>query len=52
MVPDGETAGVPFERVASMQGVEQLDRLDDSHALVMARASEDGPLNLEAVALP
>lgn len=52
VVPDGETAGVPFERVASMQGVEQLDRLDDSHALVMARASEDGPLNLEAVALP
>ena len=52
VVPDGGTAGVPFERVASMQGVEQLDRLDDEHALVMARASEDGPLNLETVMLP
>lgn len=52
VVPDGGTAGVPFERVSSMQGVEQLDRLDESRALVMARAEEDGPLNLQAVALP
>lgn len=51
-VPDGDTAGVPFERVESMEGVEQLDRLDDGHALILARVSEDGPLDLEAVALP
>ena len=52
LVPDGSTAGVPFEKISSMSGVEQLDRLDDDHAIILARASEDGPLDLQAVALP
>ena len=52
VVPDGETAGVPFETIAALEGVEQLDLLDDGHALVIARESEQGPLNLGAVALP
>lgn len=52
VVPDGETAGVPFETIAALAGVEQLDLLDDAHALVLARQSEQGPLNLDAVALP
>ena len=34
-----------------MTGVEQLDLLDDGHALVLAR-SDQSVLNLEAVALP
>ena len=50
-VPDGDTAGEPFEPVSQMTGVEQLDLLDDAHALVLAR-SEQGTLNLEAVPLP
>jgi hypothetical protein len=50
-VPDGETAGVIHEKVPSMTGVEQLDRLDDERALLLAR-SPQGALNLEAVALP
>ena len=29
IVPDGGTAGVPFEKVPAMAGVEQLDLLDD-----------------------
>ena len=50
-VPDGKTAGVPHERIPEMGGVEQLDLLDEDHAIVLAR-SEQGVLNLEAVALP
>ena len=37
--------------IASMQGVVQLDKLDDAHALVLIQA-KDGTLNLETVELP
>ena len=52
IVPDGSTAGVPFEKVPAMAGVEQLDLLDDGHAIVLARATDESPLNLQTVALP
>ena len=45
------TAGVPFETIASMKGVQQLDRLDPSHALLLMQATS-GALNLQVVALP
>jgi hypothetical protein len=48
---ESDTGGVPFEPVASLKGVEQLDLLDPQRALVLMR-SEGGTLNLEAVALP
>ena len=50
-VSDPETAGVPFETVSSMQGVQQLDLLDQTHALLLVQSAA-GALNLEAVALP
>jgi hypothetical protein len=46
-----ETGGVPFETVATMKGIEQLDLLDDTRTIVLARA-EGGALNLDVVALP
>jgi hypothetical protein len=46
----GGTAGVPFETIASMQGIEQLDLLDANQTLVMARA--EGVLNLATAPLP
>jgi hypothetical protein len=46
----GGTAGVPFETITSMQGIEQLDLLDANQTLVLARA--DGALNLATVSLP
>lgn len=49
-VPEG-TAGVPFETIASMTGIEQLDVLDADRSLVIARA-QDGTRSLSAVALP
>ena len=45
-----ETGGVGFEPVTTLKGVEQLDRLDDQRAIVLARA--EGVLSLQAVALP
>jgi hypothetical protein len=47
-VPD--KGGVGYETVATMTGIEQLDRLDDMRSLVLARAN--GALNLNAVLLP
>jgi len=44
------TAGVPFETIASMQGVKQLDLFDSTHAMLLVESA--GGLNLEAAALP
>ena len=44
-------AGIPYETIATMTGVEQLDLLDETRTLILARSTA-GALNLEAVALP
>ncbi len=49
--PIPDTAGVPFETIASLQGVRQLDQLDASRAMLLVDAAGGG-LNLEAAALP
>jgi hypothetical protein len=46
-----ETAGVAYETIASMKGVEQLDQLDAQNSIVIARNSS-GALNLQVVPLP
>ena len=48
---DAETSGVGFEPVTSMKGIEQLDLLNDTHTIVLARG-DGGALNLETVPLP
>ena len=45
-----ETAGIAYETIASMKGVEQMDMLDAQRSIVLTRAN--GALNLSAVALP
>jgi hypothetical protein len=50
-VPDGEKKGLTYESIESWKGVDQLDRLDSQHALVL-RHSEGGSLNLESLPLP
>jgi hypothetical protein len=50
-VPNGETAGVAHEVIVSLNGVEQLDRLDETHALVRIRVAP-GVLNLATAVLP
>src|SRR5262245_50092001 len=46
-----ETAGVPFEKIGSMTGIEQLDKLDDRNSIVIARTAAGG-INLQVVPLP
>ena len=46
-----EKAGVNYETITSMKGVEQLDLLDASNTIVLAR-TDAGVLNLNVVALP
>jgi hypothetical protein len=45
-----DKGGIGYETITAMTGVEQLDRLNDTQSLVLARAN--GALNLSAVALP
>ncbi len=49
--PVEDKAGLPYETIESLQGVEQLDKLDDHHAVILAR-NGDGPARLETIALP
>ncbi len=46
-----ETGGVPFEKVTSMTGIEQMDKLDDQQ-LDRDRAPASGGVNLQVVPLP
>jgi hypothetical protein len=46
-----ETAGIGYETIASMKGVEQLDQLDAQNSIVIARG-DSGALNLQVVPLP
>ena len=43
--------GVGYETIESWKGIDQLDRLDAQHAVVLRRG-DGGSLNLEAVPLP
>ena len=45
-----ETDGIPYEKITSMVGVEQMDLLDAQRSIVLARTATG--LNLSAVALP
>jgi len=45
------TKGLGYDTIATLKGVEQLDKLDDSHALILVR-TESGALNLETIDLP
>lgn len=50
-VSGGGTAGQQFETVESMTGVVQLDKLNETSALVLVQA-EGGPQNLKTIELP
>ena len=50
-VGGGGTAGLQYETIKSLKGVTQLDRLNQSMALVLVQG-ENGQENLQSVALP
>lgn len=45
-----EKQGVPYETIASLTGVQQLDKLDEGHALILA--DNAGSLDLRSIELP
>ena len=45
-----ETAGQPFETIKDLKGVQQLDRLDETHALILVQGARG--LSLETIELP
>jgi hypothetical protein len=49
-VPNG-TAGIGYETIATFTGVQQLDKLDASHAVLLVKTAA-GALNLDTVTLP
>ena len=49
--PVSDKAGVGYETITAMKGVEQLDLLDATNSIVLAR-TDAGVLNLNVVALP
>jgi hypothetical protein len=49
-VGGGGTKGQPYETIASLKGVVQLDALDKDHAVVLI--DREGSLNLETIDLP
>lgn len=44
------TAGLKYDTIADLKGVEHLDKLGDAHALLLVRT--DGGLNLQSIPLP
>ena len=50
-ISGGGTAGLKYETVEDMDGVIQLDRLNDGHALILVQ-TESGAQDLKTVALP
>jgi hypothetical protein len=44
--------GLPQETISSLQGVEQLDRLDNQRAVILARNAQSGVANLQTIPLP
>lgn len=47
-----DKAGLSYETIESLQGVEQLDRLSDSLAVVLSRSTPDSAASLTSIALP
>lgn len=47
----GDTAGLAYETISSLKGVEQLDKLGNGIAVLLVRA-DDKSLNLESIPLP
>jgi hypothetical protein len=50
-IRDGNTAGQTYETIDDLQGVVQLDRLNDHQAIVITQ-SETGQKSLATVPLP
>jgi hypothetical protein len=46
------TAGVPYETISALKGIEQLDKLNKDQAIILVRNAETTALNLQTIPLP
>ena len=46
-----DITGLPYETIAGLEGVQQLDRLDDDSAVILVQ-DEGGSMDLKTIALP
>jgi hypothetical protein len=51
-VRGGGTAGLSYETIEELKGVEQLDRLNENSAVVLVRNEASGEASLKTIALP
>jgi hypothetical protein len=51
-VRGGGKKGLGYETIESLKGVQQMDQLDKTHAVILTKAEGDGALNLETIDLP
>jgi len=51
-IKPGDTAGIAYETIKDLNGVEHLDVFDKDHALIVFRAKKDGPATLDTIELP
>ena len=45
-----DIAGVPYQTIAGLRGVEQLDSFDETHAVILSR--EGNSTSIKTIALP
>ena len=46
------TKGIGYEKITAIKGAVQMDKLDDSHAVVLAQENRNGTLDLKTIELP
>jgi hypothetical protein len=46
------TKGLGYETISSLKGVEQMDQLDDRHAVLLVKDATSGALDLQTIELP
>jgi hypothetical protein len=51
-VRGGGKKGLGYETIENLKGVQQMDQLDKTHAVILTKAEPDGALNLETIELP
>jgi hypothetical protein len=51
-VPGGGKKGLGYETIESLKGVQQMDQLDKTHAVILVKGEGQGALNLETIELP
>ena len=50
--PVNDKKGIGYDTIDSLKGVQQMDQLDKTHAVILVKGEGQGALNLETIELP